>query len=427
MKTTLRNTGLFLIGCFSTGGICWMAWPSPKNESGQAPEVSTPGRSESKWGRSRTMDIIKILESASTDEEKLTAAATAKELPLSQIPEALEMIKLSDDQSLTFAAKVLLIHWGERQGDEACGWAWKKFRDQGFWNAAFREIGPAWASRHPQAFGKWALSHRPEGNGFDSLTVSDALKTSEPIIESDMLDKVSQWLVREDPQAAYEVRKLRGGFSSVDLNFEDSLETVEDIQQALLAFGPLDPAKIWDNTITGDELDPLALLKRWAKIDPVSLSESPYTNGIDAEIFEANGTGSRRWRALPVSERADGATQIVEGTQDLVRKNHIFGISHDWSSEDLPGLTRWLDSLQATDPDSVNEVYMIVVAKRDLGKSLQHFATQPPEQRATLITRTLDKWMKENPATIPDPSGWSEGMRNIWNDLDSIRYRTRQP
>lgn len=223
-------------------------------------------------------DLIRQLESATTNQARLDAATRLGEIPSANLAEALELTTLVKDRQLTLSAKVLLIHWATVDGDAACRWAWQRFRSDGMWQWAFREMGPSWAGRHPQALEKWAIHHYAKSSG--TITLREGLASDEPILEFEMLSKISKWLIHEDPRAAFKVLQARGGFSTDD-RLPESLQTVEEIRHALLAFEHLD--EMTPNRYSGPEIWAHGLLARWWKIDPEDFSRSPYSRFFESK------------------------------------------------------------------------------------------------------------------------------------------------
>jgi hypothetical protein len=277
MSPLVRNLALFGIACGITGSIWWRNWPQI-----QPPPtvVCAPAPSPAPWTKLKTMDLLHLLESAATDRSRLDAAARVSEIPAANLAEALELATLEKDRKLTFTARVLLIHWAASDGEAACRWAWKRFRSQGLWAYAFREIGPSWAAHHPQALEKWAIAHCPKSRESLNLTLQMAEASNEPILDFSMLDFVSRWLIHEDPHAAYKVLQVRGGFTSND-NLAESLQTVDKVREALSAFDHLD--EMVPNHWKGSEIYALSLFAQWKKLDSEDYSRSPYAKLLESQ------------------------------------------------------------------------------------------------------------------------------------------------
>ena len=271
MSPLARNIALFGTSCVLTGGAWWLAWPQTHRP--QPIVVSSASVPDARpWTKLRTMDLIHRLDSAATDQACLNAAGKLTQIPEVHLAEALELATLVRDHKLTLAAKVLLIRWAASDGDAACRWAWQRLRADGLWESAFREMGPSWAGRHPQSLEKWAIAHYPKSS--DSIRKQAGMASDEPILDFEMLSKVSKWLIREDPRAAFTVLQARGGWGSDD-RLPESLQTVDEIRHALLAFDHLD--KMTPNHFSGREIWAQGLLARWSKIDPEDFSHSPYS------------------------------------------------------------------------------------------------------------------------------------------------------
>ncbi len=277
MSPLARNFSLFGIACALTGGAWWLTWP--QIQSPPPPVVSSaPVPRAEPWEKRMMIDLIHELESAATDQVRLEAAGRLMEIPAENVENALERVTLVRDRKLTLVAKVLLIRWATTDGEAACRWAWRRFRSDGLWESAFREMGPSWAGRHPKSLEKWSISHFAKSA--ETISMQTGLASDEPVLEFDMLSHVSKWLILEDPRAAFEVLQARGGFSTDD-RLPESLQTVEEIRHALLAFDDLD--KMTPNRFTGPEIWAQSLFVRWRKIDPEDFSRSPYSRFFNSE------------------------------------------------------------------------------------------------------------------------------------------------
>lgn len=280
MRPLPRTIILFGIACGVTSAVWWAAWPRHQRPAPVAVSSPVATPAPEPWTKLRTTDLILQLESATTNQARLHAANRLGEIPAANLAEALELTPLVKDHQLTLAAKVLLIHWATADGDAACRWAWQRFRSDGMWQWAFREMGPSWAGRHPQELEKWAIQHYAKSSGIGTISLRESLASEEPILDFEMLSKISQWLIHEDPRAAFKVLQARGGFSTDD-RLPESLQTVEEIRHALLAFDHLD--EMTPNRFTGAEIWAQGLLARWWKIDPDDFKRSPYSGFFDSK------------------------------------------------------------------------------------------------------------------------------------------------
>lgn len=269
MNRLTRTLALFGTACVITGLVKWIG--RPQDSLQPLVEINPPVPQPVSWTKDRLMDLIERLESATTDSERLVAAVRFSEIPVSKLPEALELTPLVKDHRLTLAAKVLLIHWAASDGNGASRWAWVRFRAEGLWESAFSEIGPSWASRQPKSLEKWAIAHH--NSSHESISLQDGMASDKPILNFETLDDVSRWLVREDPQAAFKVLQARGGFSTRD-NLAEALQSVDEVRHALLAFDHLD--QMVPDRFNDSEISAHSLFVRWRELDPESLLRSPY-------------------------------------------------------------------------------------------------------------------------------------------------------
>lgn len=344
MSPLARNLALFGIACGITGSVIWLNRPL---EPSQPPtEVRLPAPPPAPWTKLKTMDLIHRLESATTDPARLDAAARMGGIPEPHLAKALEMVTLVSDHKLTLTARALLIHWAAKDGDAACRWAWIRFRSQGLWKYAFREIGPSWAAHHPQALEKCAIAHCPKSRGSFTLTLQTAEASDEPILDFDMLDNVSRWLIHEDPQAAYKVLQVRGGLTTHD-NLAESLQTVDKIRQALLAFDHLD--EMVPNRFKGSEIFAQSLLIQWHKLDPEDFSRSPY-----AKFAPSQGTSEIVPPDLDSALSQADSVPPEQRQAGLVRAFDAWTKAHPGGRPDMSGWTEvrrraWAD-LEALKP-----------------------------------------------------------------------------
>lgn len=327
MSPLARNLALFGIACGITGSIWWRNWPqtpSPPNV------LRVPAPPPAPWTKLKTLDLLHQLESTATDRARFDAAARLSEIPAANLEEALELATLVKDHNLTFVAKVLLIHWAASDGEAACRWAWTRFRSEGLWKSAFREIGPSWAARQPKSLEQWAVACCAKSS--DTISLQAGLKSDEPILDFSMLDYVSRWLIHEDPRAAFTVLQARGGILTSD-NLVEGLQTVEEVRHALLAFDHLD--EMVPNHFKGMEIYAHSLFARWQKLDPEDFSLSPY-----AKFFESNST------APVVPPDLDSALNQADSLAPAQRQAGIVRVFDAWNKAhpgEIPDTSGWTE------------------------------------------------------------------------------------
>jgi hypothetical protein len=218
---------------------------------------------------------VDAVRNAETHEARLKAAARLGEIPLEDIPEALAQVQLIEGRNLTLVAKLLLIRWAADDGEAAANWAWTRFRSEGVWHEAFKEITASWAWNQPAKLCEWtkrlAKEHKPS---FGDISLADAKLSKTPILEFSLLDLICFNLVSVAPREAFEILQIRGGYSSEDTHLFDSLQTVAAVREGLLAFDNLDQLKPDDSQ--GPDMFAKSLLHRWKELDPGDFSRSPY-------------------------------------------------------------------------------------------------------------------------------------------------------
>ena len=211
MKPIARQFRVFVAACAVTAAVWMMAWPEPAVVP-QPPAKPVADVSGARWSKERIASLVAEVEAAKTDEARLHACGRLLQIPLADARETLETVNLKSGHGLSLVAKVLLIRWASGDGEAATDWAWKRFRSEGLWNDAFREIGPAWAAHKPASLAEWALrtmdNRKP---GSDSITKREAEESERPLLEFGTFSKISGWLVTEDPRLAYQILIARGG------------------------------------------------------------------------------------------------------------------------------------------------------------------------------------------------------------------------
>lgn len=277
MRRPIEQTLVFVAACVSTVLLWNRLAPKPvlalSDENKLAPEVRSPEPVE--------VDVlIRQLKESEDSPARLKVALRFNEIPVPQVQEALGRVLLIEDRKLTFPAKLLLMRWAGENGEDAVAWAWKRFRAEGVWNDAFKEITAAWAWRKPESLVDWAKRMAGIRNiGHGTISLADANLSEHPILDFDDLNKIAWNLVHVSPRHGFEVLKLRGGMSTDDKRFYDSLPTLAAVQEALMAFDHLDQLQP-DHFEGLDQINAISLMHRWKKLDPKDFARSHYAHLI---------------------------------------------------------------------------------------------------------------------------------------------------
>jgi hypothetical protein len=274
----LQQSGAFIVASAFTAAGWMLFWPKAGSPAATPMVESRPDPDRTLWNRQNLIELTGELEKASTSADRLKAALRFNDIPPAEIPNALDQVKLIENRELTLAARLLLIRWAARDGEAAANWAWHRFRQDGLWQNAFREISSSWAWNQPAALGEWALKAAKRRKPGDDISLAEAVSADAPLLDSDMLNRVSRDLICTNPRPAFQVFLARGGWRSNDRQFFDALGSVQQVREALLACSQLD--KMVPNRIQGDEIHAMGLLERWKKLDPADFARSPYAHLI---------------------------------------------------------------------------------------------------------------------------------------------------
>ena len=269
------KSGAFFFGCVIAAGA-WIFFATDR-ESAETQQSLRSTASKSNDHRSRNVSFnISDLENAETDETRLIAARRLDCISSDQIQELLGKIELFDRSDLSKSAKLLLNRWDAQDGKAARDWAWRNLRMIGKWESAFNQIGPAWAWHHPESLFAWTKQNFEKTPiSMETPSLADGAASQQPILESGQLTKIAKWLIPSDPRLAFETIKLRKGFSSEDFKIAASIQSVNGVREALLAFD-LSKTRLKPNVFTGDDVVIFSLFGRWKELDPESFSHSPY-------------------------------------------------------------------------------------------------------------------------------------------------------
>ncbi|MES2924937.1 MAG: hypothetical protein V4819_25500 [Verrucomicrobiota bacterium] len=401
--------------------VAWIVfWP--RTVSIAAPPLLAPETviAEAPWSNERIASSISAVERADSVETKLNAGTDLLQIPLAGVREFLERANLKKGDRLSLVAKILLIRWAADDGEAALQWAWKRFRSEGLWDEAFREIAPAWAAHNPAGLGKWALlvaeKLKPDSEE-PRLAEVEAMEL--PAMDSSKLTEIANWLVTEDPRLAYQLVKRRGGFSSDDAKMPLALTSVAKVQEALTVF---DDLKITDPTrLSGNEVHLYYLLTRWHELDPDDFNRSTYAGSIITNTVEKSAEAVERWKVLPASERADAASSLVASVIPKARGWRISAIAEAWAETDPDAAVRWLDSLPQENEISASAARISALSAHDLKATLD-WADQLPvgETRQNSLVTAFDGWIKAHPGEHADRSGWPAARAQAWEELESL-------
>lgn len=274
MKRIIRQSIAFVCACAFTSFIWNRLVPKPASG---LPEKTGITQKSHPPEPVEVDALISELNESGDNETRLKVALRFNEVPISQVRETLERIPLIEGRKITFPAKLLLMRWAGAQGEEAADWAWIRFRAEGVWKDAFKEIIAAWAWKKPESLVEW--TRRMAGlrkAQLGTISLADAKQSDHPILDFEALDQIAWNLVQVSPREGYEVFNLRGGMSTHDSRFADSLQSVAAVQEALTAFDDLDQLRA--DRMSGTQMNAMGLIYRWKKLDPEDFSRSPYAH-----------------------------------------------------------------------------------------------------------------------------------------------------
>lgn len=265
----------FVAGAAVAAAMWALVWPAGDSVAPEIPAVDqrvermeTPSPADgAAW--------LRDLENGATAADRAAAAGRLARLPITSFPNALEGVELVRDHSLTLPARALLARWAAIDGEAAVAWAWPRLRSTGQWDRAFAEMVAAWAWSRPEHLAAWAR-HQPNAQE-RSPTLLEVESAETPLVGWDELNKIWQALAKSNLRLAFEILQLRGGSSSEDSRIRNSLNSVDQIQEALSTFdclGEMETYKFsgYDQILAG------SLLQRWKEIDPEDFAKSPHAH-----------------------------------------------------------------------------------------------------------------------------------------------------
>lgn len=402
---------------------CWMAlYPSPAE-----PQVAqNPPQAEARLESGDLDRMLVTLDSAATHDEKLEAALALRRLSPQDIPAAFERVEVTKERQLTLAAKTLLIQWASQDGEAAALWAWKRFREEGLWRSAFREIGAAWAWRDPAGLAAWLTAQigTKEGRITDA-SLDEVRKSDAPLFESDDLSRACRWLMAENPRLALDLLEKRGGTSSDDHLIWDVLQDPRKIEDALMAFDDLDvllkDARPGQYFFGGKKGSASGLLMRWQSLDPEGFARSAYARYLPAPASGDLAAALAEWKTSPTADPPSAATRLLESRPEPARPTAVRRITAMWAETTPAACRDWLDAL----PPDLREAGVIPFisarAAADLNPTLDWLDQFPPAIRNGGLIQAFDAWTADHPGGMPDTALWSQKRRQAWDDLQALK------
>jgi hypothetical protein len=420
MSTTRTQLLAFATASAFTAA-CWIGLrPSPPPPQPALPAAEAPVT----WSPADSDRMLDALVSATTDAARLEAALALKNVPPQEFPAVFERLELSKDRQLSLAAKTLLVHWASHDGEAAALWAWQRFREEGLWKSAFREIGAAWAWRDPAGLAKWvsaSIGTKPAGD----VTLEAALASKSPLLESDDLTRACRWLMPENPRLALGLFEKRGGTASDDHLLWDALQDPRKIEDALLAFDDLDllfkNARPGEYFFGGRKGIASGLLARWKLLDPEGFAKSAYARYLPALPSVTITEAVKEWDASSPADRPMAATRFVESSPEPTRPTTVRQVTATWAASDPFACRDWLDALPPGLKEHGAVQFTIARATLDLHPTLDWLDQLPPATRHGAQVHAFDAWTAAHPGAEPDTATWSDEHRQAWGDLQALR------
>ncbi|WP_035602245.1 hypothetical protein [Haloferula sp. BvORR071] len=408
-------------GCAAllTAAVWYACWPQrlPVASARSHAEPSPQEPKSKNW-----QEAVAQTASAEGNEARLAAAVRLGEVPTAEIPALLDSIELVKDRQLTLAAKTLLIRWASEDGKAAAEWSWLKFRADGMWYFVLLEIAGAWAWRDPEGLAKWTMEIvAQQGPGFqDSLSVEEVLKRDVPVIERGRGAKICELLIRQSPRWAFELFLKLPGWSTGDGFMTSSLQSPEQIQDALLAFDLESMNLDATRGISGPAIYAHSLLTDWRKLDPQGFASSPYAKYLKLGISNEEIGQYQRWTTLPKEERGTAAAKMLEAGTNQARSGLVLSMTEDWAKEDPAACREWLASLPAELAEAGARPFAMAAGGsyvESIWKESESFDTS---LREGCRIDSHKAWRKDHPEGNPDMNGWSEEAKQAWSDLDAL-------
>lgn len=416
MRTTPLQTlafGLALVG----SGYVW-SWLWQHAEPGSPVSAAAPATPPAKpWTAQDTAAAMAELKDAKTADARMKAVATLGNIPPGQIRETLEQASVVENGDLTLAAKVLLIRWAGSDGAAAADWAWKRFRSEGLWQEAIREIGPAWAWHDAKGLHRWVMAATKEKPG-ESTTKAQAEASESPILDSEDVFNIAKWLAPEEPRLAFELRRMeRNTVFSGDLELPRLLRTLPQVKEALLAYDDLDQIK--PGIMHGHQMLQVALFGRWEELDPEDFARSPYAHLSMGSQNRRLTAGLEDWQKAPATERTGAASAWIAGKEGAELRVRINQLATAWAGVDPEAAIGWASGLEERRREESYQLIAGVRAAKDLNGTLDWGDRLPAASQAATLVTTFDGWSTAHPGQRPDMAGWSEERIAAWKDLEA--------
>lgn len=413
----LNRAHQWFVGGVVLGAAAWTAlWPR-RTEPAQ-PRVADVPSAVPRWSKASLDSALAELGSAKTAEQKLAAVARLNEIPIEEIPAALGSIETVKNRRLTFEAGTLLVRWSSKEGPAALSWAWGNLGKGQAWNEALKEIGPAWAWRDPEGFGRWIKATTERRKPELTLAPAVAEASDDPILDMNQVGKAVRWLIPGKPSLAFEILKDRPGWSSDDYQVVDLLRTVEQAREALLAFKDVDRIDV--TKPRGEQIMALSVLHRWKDIDPEDFARSPYGSVLAITKFESIDNAAAELKSVAPEGRAAKADATLGSNEGPIREYAISKIAREWAAVDVAAAASWLESLPEENAKIREKAYAAEISITHPEVAFRRIASLPPFESCALMTTAFDAWHKKRPGQSPDMTGWSDAQRRDWADLQAL-------
>lgn len=424
MTRSTRQIIAFGGACLFTAAAWHIGWPRAGSAPDEAPVIQA---APAKVADSRELLRKTLLEIGreQSDQERLAAISRLGEIPVEDIPAALESIELLDGHSLSLAAKTLLIRWAAADGEAAVNWTWPRLRVGGAWDTALGEMAASWAWHDPAGLAKWtkAMMDEPGPRDLTELSAEEVMKREKPLLSGNVIPWISRYLMRESPGLAYEII-LKSGRSSVAGDFMlDSLQTPEQIREALLVFPDLEGLNLDpSNQAKGTEALARELLRHWHKLDPDSLAASPYGRFHKPLPTEENAFQQlKRFQTEDLGdEPAAAAARILEQAPSGRQARYVNSIVESWAARDPEACREWMSSLPPNHALGAARSFAKAAGATHLDTIWTESEAFAPALREGCRIDSHEAWRKAHLEVEPDMGGWSEEAKQAWGDLDAL-------
>ncbi|MDB6077794.1 MAG: hypothetical protein JWO82_1541 [Akkermansiaceae bacterium] len=435
MRLPTKKAAAFAASCALTAAGWTLFWPEPASHSpAAASPPATLVNEPPHWPQEKLQSLIDGVEKAPEGAIRLEACRRLSEIPLADVPAALEITSPVQSHHLTLAAQVLLIRWADNDGEAAVKWAWRRFRDgripfgenqvgyDQVWDEAFRQISAAWAYHDPKQFGNWVLDRIPADPDVRTGHPTQAQKeaSEQPLLSSgEWYEMTTKCLLRDSPHLAFQVLLKWHVSGSGDAEYANLLETVEQVKEALLAFDLLQETKP-DVPREGDQFAQ-PLLERWRKLDPKDFARSPYHSLVGKLLLNDR---MRTWPDLPPEERREAADRLAADMPSAAREGLLASLVSEWMPKDPEACREWMETLPEKDSDDVVKSYAAGLAAIDPVQAFEWMKKFPAIKRQKAIAAACNALSLADQGGRQDFTGWSEGEIEAWKDLTALREVT---